>query len=120
MAVIIRILEAGERLSEKKLIVRQRLHRKPSSTEQSFARGIVNRGRRYIIMATVGMPIMNTNLTFSELTSLRSYGPESYIESLDRVLHRDTSISKITVSIDKEEVILLDNKCFVPARQDTR
>lgn len=128
MAVIMKKLEAGERLPEKYLTVRKRLHRKPSYTKQSFSSGIVNRERRYIIMATVGTPLMNTSLTFSELcnaiadvlTSLRSYGPESDIESPDRVLHRDISISNIIVSVPKGDVILLDNKCFVRARQDTR
>lgn len=78
-------------------------------------------------MATVGIPLKNTSLTFPDLchviadvlTSLRSYGPESDIESPDRVLHRDISVSNI-VSACKGDVILLDNECFVRARQDTR
>lgn len=127
MAVIMKKLEAGERLPEKYLTVRKRLHRKPLYTEQSFSPSIVNREQRYIIMATVGIPLKNTNLTFPDLchaianilTSLRSYGPESNIKSPDRVLHRDISISNMIVSVCKGDVILLDNECFVRACQDT-
>lgn len=128
MAVIMKKLEARERLPEKYSTVRKRLHRKPSHIEQSFSPGIVNRERRYIIVATVGMPLKNTSLTFPDLchviadvlTSLRSYAPESDIESPDLVLHWDISVSNIIVSVCKGDVILLDNECFVRARQDTR
>lgn len=125
MAVIMKKLEARERLPEKYSTVRKRLHRKPSHTEQSFSPGVVNRERRYIIMATVGIPLKNTSLTFPDLchviadvlTSLRSYGPESDIESPDRVLHWDISVSNIIVAVCKGDVILLDNECFVRALQ---
>lgn len=79
-------------------------------------------------MATVGLPLQNTHLAFPDLccviadvlTSLKSYGPEGDIESPDRVLHRDISISNIIVSIRKGDRIMLDDECFVLARHDTR
>lgn len=79
-------------------------------------------------MATVGIPLQNTNLTFPDLcnvianvlTSLRSYSPENDIESPDRVLHRNISASNIIVSIRKGDLIMFDNECFVRARHDTR
>ena len=127
MAVIMKKLEAKKRLSEKYSTIKKRLHRKPSHTEQFFSPGIVNCEQRYIIMAIVGIPLKNTSLTFPDLchviadvlTSLRSYGPEGDIESPDRVLHRNISISNIIVSVCKGDMILLDIECFVRARQDT-
>ena len=56
MAVIMKKLEAKEHLPEKYSTVRKRLHKKPLDTEQSFTPSMVNRERRYIIMATVGIP----------------------------------------------------------------
>ena len=91
MAVIMKKLEARKRLPEKYSTVRKRLHRKPLHTEQFFTPGIVNREQRYIIMATVGILLKNTSLTFPDLchvitdvlTSLRNYSPEGDIESPD-------------------------------------
>ena len=53
------------------------------------------------------------------LTSLKTYGPEGNLNSPNRVLYCDISVLNIIVSIRKGDQIMLDNECFVRARQDT-
>lgn len=126
MAVVMKKLDARECLPDKDSTMGKQLHRKPGYTTRLFSPGIVNWEQRHIVMATVGTPHAH-QLTFPDLchviadvlTSLKSYGSDSDIESHEPIMRRDISISNIIVLVHKGDVILLDNDCFVRARHDT-
>lgn len=98
--------------------------RKFQSTTTS-ENSIVNRQRRYLVFATVGIPLISLALEPADLCNVMINilkGLETYAvgEKKVRLLHRDISPSNILVSVSKGSKIFLDNKKFVYARESTR
>ena len=86
---------------------------------------IVNRQRRYLVFATVGIPLISLALEPADLCNVMVNilrGLETYTvgEQKVRLLHRDLSPSNILVSVSKGDKIYLDNKMFAFARENTR
>lgn len=87
----------------------------PTPTENR----IVNRQQRYLVFATVGIPLISLALELADLCNVIINilkGLETYAvgEEKVRLFYRDISPSNILVSISKGDKIYLDNKTFVP------
>lgn len=86
---------------------------------------IVNRQRRYLVFATVGIPLISLALEPADLCNamvnvLKGLATYTVGEQKIRLLHRDLSPTNILVSVSKGDKIYLDNKMFVCAREKTR
>lgn len=86
---------------------------------------IINRRRRYLVFATVGIPLISLALEPADLCNviiniLKSLETYTVGDEKVRLLHRDISPSNILISVSKGSKIYLDNKMFVLARENTR